>query len=79
MGQNFSIEINSKMNIDKIILNDSNEGILFEGDLGVFRTLSLIEDTLLELQFSNGTLRLEIDESMLDPILTCLSVSQHKK
>jgi len=60
MGRYFSIQMNSKVNLDKVMINDNKEGILIEGDLGEFQEISLIEAKLLELQFSTGVLRLEI-------------------
>jgi hypothetical protein len=65
MGRNFSIQMNSKIYLDKIILNDDNQGILIEGNLGDLIELSLLEDKLLEIQFSNGILRLEINRPEL--------------
>ena len=60
MGRYFSIQMNSKVNLDKVMINDNKEGILIEGDLGDFQEISLIEEKLLELQFTTGVLRLEI-------------------
>jgi hypothetical protein len=57
--------MNSKKNLDKIIVNNDQKGILIEGDLGDFVELSLLEDKLLEVQFSNGVLRLEINRPEL--------------
>ncbi len=57
--------MNSKKYLDKIILNDDKQGILIEGNLGDLIELSLLEDKLLEIQFSNGILRLEINRPEL--------------
>ncbi len=65
MGRYFSIQMNSKQNLDKIIVDDGKKGILIEGDFGDLIDLSLLEDKLLEIQFSNGVLRLEINNSEL--------------
>jgi len=65
MGRNFSIQLNSKINLDKIIVNNDHQGILIEGDLGDLTELTLLEDKLLEIQFSNGILRLEINKPEL--------------
>jgi len=55
----------SKTTLDKIILNDSPHGILIEGDLGELSELSILEEKLLEIQFTNGVLRLEINRPEL--------------
>jgi len=57
--------MNSKQNLDKIIVDDGQKGILVEGDFGDLIDLSLLEDKLLEIQFSNGVLRLEVNNSEL--------------
>ena len=65
MGRYFSIQMKSKTTLDKIILNDSSHGILIEGDLGELSELSILEEKLLEIQFTNGVLRLEINRPEL--------------
>ena len=65
MGRYFSIQMKSKTTLDKIILNDSQQGILIEGDLGELSELSILEEKLLEIQFTNGVLRLEINRPEL--------------
>ena len=65
MGKYFSIQLKSKQNLDKIIVNDDQQGILIEGNFGNLLDLFLLEDKLLEIQFSNGVLRLEINKSEL--------------
>lgn len=65
MGRYFSIQMKSKTTLDKIILNNSPHGILIEGDLGELSELSILEEKLLEIQFTNGVLRLEINRPEL--------------
>ena len=65
MGRYFSIQMKSKTSLDKIILNDNQDGILIEGDLGDLSELTILEEKLLEIQFSNGVLRLEINQPEL--------------
>jgi hypothetical protein len=74
MGQNFSIEINSKKNINKIILNDDKGDFLIEGTLGDFLNYTILEDKLLEVKCTDGILRLELNDSMLTPFLPHPSV-----
>lgn len=64
--------MNSKQNLDKIIVNDGQKGILIEGDFGDLIDLSLLEDKLLEIHFSNGVLRLEVNNSELLQVTTKL-------
>lgn len=52
--------MNSKANLDKVMINDNKNGILIEGDLGELHDISLLEEKLLEIQYTNGVLRLEI-------------------
>ena len=76
MGQHFSIETNSKKRVNKIILNDNKGGLLIEGDLGDFLSYAILEDKLLEVNCTDGVLRLELNESMLAPFIPHLSVSK---
>jgi hypothetical protein len=64
MDQHFSIEIKSKKLIKKLVINDNNQGILIEGNLGEYVTFSILEDRLLEIIYTEGVLRLEIDPKM---------------
>jgi hypothetical protein len=64
MDQHFSIEIKSKKLIKKLVINDNNQGILIEGNHGEYVTFSILEDRLLEIIYTEGVLRLEIDPKM---------------
>lgn len=68
----------SKTTLDKIIVNDSQHGILIEGDLGDLSELSILEEKLLEIQFTNGVLRLEINQPELLQA-TEKSILEHEK
>ena len=61
MGRFFSIQMNSKTDLDKVMINDDKHGILVEGDLGDLSEVSLIEEKLLEIKFTKGVFRLEIN------------------
>ncbi len=65
MGSFFSIQMNSKTDLDKVMINDDKHGILIEGDLGELSNISLLEEKLLEIQFTKGVLRLELNQSEL--------------
>lgn len=79
MGQYFSIETNSKKNVNKIILNDDKGGLLIEGNLGDFLGYTIHEDKLLEVLCTDGILRLELNESMLAIFQPHMSVTQKEK
>ena len=69
MTRSFSIEIKSKNYLDKISINDANQGVLIEGEYGELCCLSLLEDKLLEIQGSNGIFRIEVTLEELTKIL----------
>lgn len=69
MGRSFSVEIKSKIYLDKISIQDDDQGVLIEGDYGELCYLSLHEDKLLEIQGSNGVFRIEVLRSELDRLL----------
>lgn len=53
--------MNSKTDLDKVMINDDTHGILVEGDLGDLSEISLIEEKLLEIKFTKGVFRLDIN------------------
>jgi len=65
MGRYFSIQMASKRSLNKMIVNNSQEEILIEGDFGSLVDILLLEEKLLEIKFSEGILRLEIDKDEL--------------
>ena len=69
MGRSFSVEIKSKNYLDKISIQNDDQGVLIEGEYGELCYLSLHEDKLLEIQGSNGVFRIEILRSELDRLL----------
>ena len=76
MGRFFSIQMRSNKNLERIHLDPSQSGILIEGDFGEISNLSLIEEKLLEIQFSNGVLRLEVDkQELIQAVKNCESIS----
>lgn len=71
MSSTFSIEMKSKKHVKNIsISNDAHDRVLFEGDLGSLRKVSLIAGGSLEVIGANGVLRLEIVEEVLRRVLT---------
>jgi len=66
----FSVEMKSKKHIRSISISDqAHDRVLFEGDLGRFLEVSIIECSALELVGANGVLRVEIDEGVLQRVL----------
>ena len=71
MSTSFSVEITSKRHVKTISLSDeAHERVLFEGDLGELRELSLMEGDVLEFTGVNGILRINVAEEQLHQVLT---------
>jgi hypothetical protein len=71
MSTSFSVEITSKRHVKTISLSDeAHERVLFEGDLGELRELSLVEGDVLEFTGVNGILRINVAEEQLHQALT---------
>jgi hypothetical protein len=68
----FSVEMKSKRYVKSIsISNEAHDRVLFEGDLGELRELSLVEGDVLEFIGVNGVLRIGLTEEQLRKILAC--------
>jgi hypothetical protein len=66
----FSIEMLSKKYVKQIIVtNDANNRVLFEGFLGNLQKLILIDEEMLEIEGSYGTLRLDIHINDLKKVI----------
>jgi len=66
----FSVEMKSKEYIKTIsVSNGPQEGVLFEGFLGELKELRMVEEVILEVKGSNGTLRIDLDEGELRKML----------
>ena len=62
----FSIEMNSKKHVNKISINsETNDEVLFEGELGKLVRIKLIEGVLLQITGDNGILRIDVTEKEL--------------
>jgi len=76
----FSIEMNSKKHVKSIsISDDTRDRVLFEGNLGKLRGLSVTEGDVLELAGDNGVLRVSLTKEQLQQALTTESTSAPKK
>jgi len=51
------------------ISDETRDRVLFQGDLGSINIVSIIDGTALEVIGSNGVLRLEISEEILEHVL----------
>ena len=70
-GRGFSVEMGSKRHVRTISVSDeSHDLVLFEGNLGELQELGMVEDIILEIKGTNGTLRVEVCE---DELLKMLS------
>jgi hypothetical protein len=50
----------SKDYLEKINIQEGTGGVLLEGNLGLFKKIILLEDSLIELQCTKGVLRFDI-------------------
>jgi len=67
----FSVEMTSKSHVKSISISDeAHERVLFEGDLGELRELSLVEGDVLEFMGVSGILRINVAEEQLHQALT---------
>jgi hypothetical protein len=75
----FSIELKSKEHVTRVALPNENGGnVLIEGFLGKLQDLSFTEGIMLEIQGTNGTLRMDLSEKELKRLLP-KGTSIHKK
>ena len=79
IDHSFSVEMKSKQYIKNIsISNESQDKVLFEGNLGKMHDMSLEEDHVLELIGTNGVLRIAVTRLELEKML-CKSKSVNIK
>ncbi len=66
----FSIEMNSKESVRSISFHSKENGhIFFEGFLGKLRNVSLVEGVMLEIEGSNGILKLDVTQQEFEYFL----------
>ncbi len=66
----FSIYLKSKEYLKRLsIPNESSDEVLIEGFIGELHTASLVEGAMLEIEGTNGSLRMDLNE---DELLTLL-------
>ena len=75
----FSIELNSKEHVRRFALPNENGGnVLIEGFLGKLQSLSFTEGLMVEIQGTNGTLRMDLSEKELERLLP-KGITIHKR
>ncbi len=62
----FSIELKSNRDLTRISASNDADGVLIEGTLGRLNHALFIDDVILEVQGSNGILRLDLRKEDLD-------------
>lgn len=73
-GHLFSIELNSKEYLKSLALpSESGGDVLIEGFLGDIRSLSFTEGIMLEIEGSNGVLRLDLSKEELEGLLPAVA------
>ncbi len=78
MERIFSIELKSKEHIRNLALPGENEGnVLIQGSLGALKTLHFTEGIMLEIEGTNGSLRMDFTEKELTRLLP--KGNSHKK
>ena len=76
----FTVEMNSKRHVKSIsISDDTRDLVLFEGNLGEFRDLSVSDGDVLELIGENGVLRLSVTREQLQRAIAESALSPKEK
>ncbi len=73
MGKHtFSVELNSKKYLKLITIPNDVEGtVSIEGFLGELEMVSLVEGVMLEIQGTNGSLKMDLKEEELKKLCVC--------
>ena len=62
----FSIEMKSNHCVRRMILDQENGHVFFEGMLGELKNIAMIEGVMLEIEGNNGVLRLDITQHEME-------------
>jgi hypothetical protein len=58
----FSVELNHKEHLKTVAIpSGTNDNVIIEGFLGILQELNFVEDSMLEIQGVNGTIRVDMD------------------
>jgi hypothetical protein len=67
----FSIEMKSEQAVRRMsFFNKENDFILFEGNLGELKNVSMVEGVMLEIIGTNGVLKLDITQQEMEKCFT---------
>ena len=73
----FSIELTSKNFVKRLAIpSDSDDKVLIEGFLGELKEICITEGIILELQGTNGILRIDLSEEELRKLLPSTKVNE---
>jgi len=76
LEHSFTVEMNSKKYVKNISISDETQDrVLFEGNLGTLKELSFAEGDVLEFIGKNGVLRISLTEEQLLKALKKLTLS----
>ena len=56
----FTIELNSKTDIERVMVPNGAGGFLIEGTIGTLKHVGFVENSVLELTGTKGTLRVDL-------------------
>lgn len=56
----FTIELNSKTDVERVMVPNGVGGFLVEGTIGALKHADFVEDSVLELTGTRGTLRVDL-------------------
>ena len=63
MERGFWVEMASKNHVRSLVVSDESQGkVLFEGNLGELKALEMVEEIVLQVTGTNGTLRIDLEE-----------------
>ena len=72
----FSVEMWSKDSVKTLSFMEKEKGnVLFEGFLGKIKTISMVEDVMLEIEGKNGIIKLDITSQEIE---SCVSPKKEK-
>jgi hypothetical protein len=73
----FSVELTSKNFVKRLAIpSDSDDKVLIEGFLGELKEIGITEGIILEIQGTNGILRIDLTEEELRKLLTSKIVNE---
>jgi len=77
MDRGFTAEISSKRYVKNVsISNEAHDRVLFEGVFGELQEIYMVDDKVLEIKGTEGTLRIDITRQELEGIFErCESVA----